>query len=73
MKCDNTIINIKQQPPKSHIFGGGGSATSSPLILLDITLSHNIYYVDIRVWYKWRLVSRGMTMFNKIIPFWLII
>ena len=54
----NTIIYIKQQRSKSHIFGFFASATSFPP-WYKTTLPHNVYYVDTRVWYKWLLVSRG--------------
>ena len=64
----NTIIYIKQQRSKSHIFGFC-LCNIVPPPWYKTTLPHNVYYVDTRLWYKRRLVSRGGTMFHKIIPF----
>ena len=68
-----TITYMKQQRSKSHIFGGGGGASATPPPLDTRPHSHNVYYVDTPVWYKWCLVSQwgggGGAMFHKIIPF----
>ena len=65
---EHAIIYIIQPWSNDHIFGYLSlQHRSTPW---NKTLfPHNVYNVDTRVWYKWRLVSRGGTMSHKIIPF----
>ena len=65
----NTIIYIKKQRSKSHIFGSLPLQHRHPP-WYKTPLPHNVYYGDTRVWYQLRLVSRGRrTVFHKNILF----